>query len=164
MPKKKPCCADYIVEAIRQTRPVRKGLKPDTFSGRALRFIFAFAKQFYSERVFRQSLNSLLETGIVVIVAQTVEIQRSLGENDKHNSRLQKISRIPTNAPLEKSRWFFNKQGKFVDFEKREHCRYMKNLVLYVVADGLPGTVAKAVSGNGTTKAEQIMASLQQKK
>ena len=151
MPKK-PSCSDFIVATIRTTRPERKSLKPGTVAGKALRFIYSVAKQFYSEDVFRRSLNHLLANDVVLMVADVGEDSK---EHEDRTYRLQKISRIPTTALLERSSWSLDERGK-------QH-QHMMHIHLYIVTDGLPDKVAKTISGNGTTVAEEIMASLQTK-
>ncbi len=159
MPEKKPDCAEYIVAAIRATRPERKGLKPGTSSGRALRFIFSLASQFYNEEEFRQSLATLLDQGRVLLIA-------AVEKNDKEEGssiRLQKISVIPPCAPLLKTWWFLDTEGNPVESRRGKvvFTRFFRPC-LYIVADGLPERISDFVTSDGMTKAEQIMASLQE--
>lgn len=155
MPKK-PSCSDFIVEAIRQTRPVRKGLKPGASSGKALHSIFELAQQFYSEIVFQRSVNALIKNGVLLLVAL------STGTNG--NWYPKKFPRIPPGVPLRKSWWYLDANGKSFVGGPGKHASCMHQIVLYVIADGLPTSVAKVTSNNVTMKAEQIMASVQQKK
>lgn len=159
---KKPSCADFIVEAIRQTRPALKNLKPGTCSGKALHLVYKLAKQFYSERVFRKSLHELSANGTILLAAR---VKERLLTNSGHYgcSRQQKIVRIPSKAHLEENYWFFDAKGRPVEEKERVHVRVMREIILYVVADGLPSSIAKTVSGKGKTAAEEIMASLAQK-
>ena len=95
MPKK-PSCAEYIVAAIRTTRAERKGLKPGTASGRALRFVNALVCNFYTDEEFRQGLQALIDNGKVLLVAEVYEAREGF------LSHLRKISRIPPNVHLNK--------------------------------------------------------------
>ncbi|MHB8710483.1 MAG: hypothetical protein ACYC6X_02970 [Minisyncoccota bacterium] len=159
MPKK-PSCAEFIVAAIRATRPIRK-LKPGTHSGKALRMIFSLAKQVYSEKEFRRALKTLIDNGTVLLVAEVKEIKKNPYKYDRHDfGQPQKVLQIPDDVPLNKGWWFLNARGKSVD-EREKHSKYLHALILYVVSDGLPGKVADFITGNGLTKTEQIIASMQ---
>jgi len=154
---KKSSCSDFIVEAIRQTRPVRKGLKPGTSSGKAVRFIFALAQQFYGERTFRQSVNALIKSGVLLLVAESTE-RNLLGWY------LKKFPRIPSDVPLKESWWYFDANGKSCLGGPGIHAYCVHQICLYIIADGLPASVAKVISSNMATRAGKIMASVQQKK
>lgn len=169
MPKK-PRCEDFIIAAIRASRAKQPRLKLGTCAGIKLCRIFLLAKEFYSEEVFRRSLRALMSKDIVILVAD-------VEEHGASNFFLQKISRVPKGAPLsapyDKSKffrtpnWYLNARGEYVDDNKDGvYVKHLRSQVLYVIADGLPVSVAKALSstagaGATRTKAEEIMASLQ---
>lgn len=158
MPKK-PSCSDFIVAAIRATRSSHHA--PNARGGKALSMIFSLAKQFYSEQEFRRDLQGLMKNDAVLLVAQVEEAR----DTSSSPLRSQKISQIPPGAPLNRRFWTLDAKGKRVDepHKAESYTRYW-HPILYVVADGLPTTIAKFVTGNGTTKAEQIMESLQKQK
>lgn len=163
MPKK-PSCSDYIIAAIRQTRSERKNLKAGASTGKQLHVIYSLAKEFYSERVFRQSLHALIESNTVLVVAKVVDVLKRVGVEEWRRSETQKLSRLPPNTPLGKACWYFDAKGRSIEFQAGgEYARRILCIALYVVADGLPDSVKRIISGFGRTKAEQIMASLQSK-
>ena len=157
MPKEKPSCAEYIVAAIRATRAERKGLKPGTASGRALRFIFTLANRFYSEGEFRRSLATLMDEGTVLLIAAVKE--NDMGEESSLRPR--KISVVPPHAPLHKTWWFLDAEGEPVDSRRGKVFTRFFRPCLYIVEDGLPARIKEFIS-DGMTVAEQIMASLQE--
>jgi len=156
MPKEKPSCAEFIVAAIRATRAERKGLKPGTASGRALRFVDALACNFYNEEEFRQGLQELLDNGKALLVAEVSEF----GTGKDSFPHLRKISRIPPNVCMDEGWWYLDAHEEPVDTCKVKEYTCFSRLCLYVVEDGLPARIKEFISG-GLTVAEQIMASLQ---
>ncbi len=160
MPMKKPSCAEYILAAIRATRPERKGLKPGTSSGRSLRSIFSITSEFYSEEEFRQGLKALLDSGRVLLVAEGRNVA-----DGTHPSwtppRLVKVSTIPSRAPLGEGWWYLDAEGESIGSGATINHTRLNRLCLYLVEDGLPARIAGFIT-DGLTKAEQIMASLQE--
>lgn len=161
MPKK-PSCSDFIVAAIRATRPGRKGLKQGTAVSKGLRFIFSLAKEFYSEWEFRRSLRVLIRDRVVLLIAEIREVK---GEHPAHVFfSLRKVLDVPLSAPLDDSGWCLNAKGKTVDSRKEKNYTFFWRPRLFVIADGLPASIAKVATDTGTTKGAQIMESLQKRK
>ena len=162
MPKK-PSCADFIVAAIRATRLKHKDLKAGTTSGKAVSMVWSLAKRFYSEQLFRQSLDFLFKNGVLILIAGVST------DTGYPGCRLEKIPKINKDWLLHDRWWYFDNDGKIVDSESARKggtsfVRTIRCPRLYIVADGLPKSVARIVHGSGMSKAEQIMASLQKKK
>lgn len=158
MLKKNPSCAEYIVAAIRGRHLGRKYLNSVASSGGTLRSIFALATRFHSEEEFRRSLAALLDEGVVLMVASVKDTV--LGEES--SIRLQKIHTVPPCAPLLNTWWFLNAEGEQINTRTAKIFTKFFRPCLYVVEDGLPARIAEFVTSTGMTKAEEIMASLQE--
>ena len=167
MPKKLPSCSDFIVAAIRATRPTPKNLKPGTSACRGLRLIYSLANQYYSEQQFRRSIDALISSGVILLIARVCERgKREGGEGSYGPTVTERIFSIPPRVPLNEHRWVLNGEGKPVGRAAEEQEKYLKSfhsINLYVVADGLPQRIAKLVSSGNRTKADEIIASLQKK-
>lgn len=140
----KVSCSDFIVSAIRVIRP-----KPTDYAGRpnfagiVLFKIVALATILYPDEVVRQSLDTLLANGIILLVAEKIVDPR------RPVRHLEIISKIPPGAPLDDEQWFLNENGAVYAPERgilsvpEGYAAWLSNLMLYVIADGLPFKVTR---------------------
>jgi hypothetical protein len=169
MPKK-VTCARFIVAAIRQERPNRKELVEvyKVWTSVKLRQIYELAKRFYSDKQFRAGMHELLKKDDVLLVAdvrayKAREDQSKPSWMNNDNLGLRKLTRLPPRAPLDRTQWDLDLQGRSVtDLETmlRPYLNYSEPR-LYIVADGIPQSTQSQLDKGD--KAQAIMDSLKKK-
>jgi hypothetical protein len=153
----RPSCADFIVSAVRETRPPRKNIRPGRSTGKGINFIYALAHEVpYSDEEFRHSIKQTIEVGAILLVARVVVFKKTRRGLKRICRRFQQLPEIPAGAPLDENSWSLNSDGQPVDPHKAKYYTHYWSPCLYVVADGLPGRIAKNC-GRGKAIVEKIL-------
>lgn len=166
MSQKKPSCDSFIIATIHAERLKANGpTNPNRIIGVPMKRVYAIVTTLYKEGQFRKALEALRRKGAVLLVMDKVT---TVNEYVSHSRYLcfDSDEKMPIDAPLDGSWWFFNKEGEYIGsittMSPPEFYERLSRFRLYVVADGLPSFAKKHTSSNkATTRAKQIMASLQ---
>lgn len=167
MTQDKPDCKDFILAVIRRIRRKPTNLKPGTEAGTGLHLVWKFASTVYCEADFRQSLQSLFDSEIMIAVS---DIERIPSGRSSVAERDEIIKIIPPNMNLSGS-WRADADGNTIhrsldDYSKARDFDsvYIRRITLYIVADGLPNRVAKLLGsrrGNYAILAQSIIDGMQ---
>lgn len=164
----RPDCCDFVVAALRTIRLSPANLKEGSTAGTSLSRLWRHISddEKYSKTEFVHALNILLENGTVFAtwLISSVVTKEYQGKKyvQKSRGRLRKLSFIPPGMPLDAKEWRRPKDvSSSVQYEER-HVEYdlVRNIHLYVTADGLPPRVAKLAELKSTASATQVIDSM----
>ncbi len=157
----KPDCRDFILTAIKETRPKLARMPAGAKSGISLRRIWSLASNFYSEEEFRESLHRLHSTGVLLIIWN---IGRGVEGRDWHIQHDEILDEIPPEMPLDRDYWHKEANSSsiiaYADILGTRAWKYdsINEVKLYIPADGLPLKVSRLLVGKQDARALAVMA------
>jgi hypothetical protein len=156
-----PDCRDFILTAIRETRPKLARMPAGAKSGVSVRRIWSLASNFYSEEEFREGLHRLHSTGVLLIIWN---IGRGVEDRNWHVQHDEIMDEIPPKMPLDRDRWDKEANSSSiiayadvldVPVWRRDSICEVK---LYIPDDGLPRKVSRLLAGETNKRALAVMA------